>query len=221
MPAGYWLDWGGQFENLERASVRLGVIVPIVAIIIGALLVLALGSIAEAALVFACVPLALVGGALALLLRGMPFSISAAVGFIAVSGVATLNGLVLMQAIKARAGRGFATGAGGGVGDGSAAAGGSHHRARGDPRLRADGGGDRRGGGGSKAARHGGDRRADNGDAAHARRAADICSRDPSAAWGWFQQERSERVRRCGRSRSRVGVSVGMMIISSMPSCRP
>ena len=71
-------------------------------LLIGVLLFLALGSVAEALLVFACVPLALVGGALALLLRGMPFSISAAVGFIAVSGVATLNGLVLMQAIKAR-----------------------------------------------------------------------------------------------------------------------
>ena len=69
---------------------------------IGGLLYLALGSVREAALVFACVPLALVGGALALLLRGMPFSVSAAVGFIAVSGVATLNGLVLMQAIRER-----------------------------------------------------------------------------------------------------------------------
>jgi cobalt-zinc-cadmium resistance protein CzcA len=63
---------------------------------------MALGSFAEAGLVFACVPLALVGGALALVLRGMPFSVSAAVGFIAVSGVATLNGLVLMQAIRER-----------------------------------------------------------------------------------------------------------------------
>ncbi|MET0180763.1 MAG: efflux RND transporter permease subunit, partial [Novosphingobium sp.] len=91
----------GQFENLQRASARLLVIVPLVFLLIGVLLFLALGSIAEAALVFAVVPMALVGGALALLLRGMPFSISAAVGFIAVSGVATLNGLVLMQSIKA------------------------------------------------------------------------------------------------------------------------
>ncbi len=87
---------------MERASARLAVIVPIVFLLIGVLLFLALGSVAEAALVFAGVPLALVGGALALLLRGMPFSISAAVGFIAVSGVATLNGLVLMQSINAR-----------------------------------------------------------------------------------------------------------------------
>ncbi|MFT3725453.1 MAG: CusA/CzcA family heavy metal efflux RND transporter [Hyphomonadaceae bacterium] len=101
-PPGGWLDWGGQFENLERATARLALIVPLVFLLIGVLLFLALGTASEAALVFAGVPLALVGGALALLARGMPFSISAAVGFIAVSGVATLNGLVLMQAIKQR-----------------------------------------------------------------------------------------------------------------------
>ena len=76
--------------------------IPIVFLLIGSLLYMALGTVREAALVFACVPLALVGGALALLVRGMPFSVSAAVGFIAVSGVATLNGLVLMQAIRER-----------------------------------------------------------------------------------------------------------------------
>ncbi|MEG3149609.1 CusA/CzcA family heavy metal efflux RND transporter [Sphingomonas sp. ZT3P38] len=102
VPPGSWLEWGGQFENLERASARLLLIVPLVVLVIGVLLFLALGSVAEAGLVFAGVPLALVGGALALLLRGMPFSISAAVGFIAVSGVATLNGLVLMQSIRQR-----------------------------------------------------------------------------------------------------------------------
>jgi cobalt-zinc-cadmium resistance protein CzcA len=101
-PAGGWLDWGGQFENLERASARLALIVPIVFLTIGLLLVVALRSWKDAALVFAGVPLALVGGALALALRGMPLSISAAVGFIAVSGVATLNGLVLMQAMRLR-----------------------------------------------------------------------------------------------------------------------
>ncbi|MES3029050.1 MAG: CusA/CzcA family heavy metal efflux RND transporter [Pseudomonadota bacterium] len=102
LPVGYRLDWGGQFENLQRAEQRLGLVIPVVFLLIGVLLFMALGSFAEAGLVFACVPLALVGGALALLLRGMPFSVSAAVGFIAVSGVATLNGLVLMQAIRER-----------------------------------------------------------------------------------------------------------------------
>lgn len=102
LPAGVYLDWGGQFENLQRAEQRLAIVVPVVFVLIGLLLFMALGSFAEAGLVFACVPLALVGGALALLVRGMPFSVSAAVGFIAVSGVATLNGLVLMQAIRER-----------------------------------------------------------------------------------------------------------------------
>jgi cobalt-zinc-cadmium resistance protein CzcA len=107
-PTAGWLDWGGQFENLQRASARLGLIVPIVFLTIGVLLFWALRSVKDAALVFAGVPLALVGGALTLALRGMPFSISAAVGFIAVSGVATLNGLVLMQAIQERLAHGAA-----------------------------------------------------------------------------------------------------------------
>jgi heavy metal efflux system protein len=102
LPTGVYLDWGGQFENLKRAEQRLAIVIPIVFVMIAILLFMALGSLSEAALVFACVPLALVGGALALLLRGMPFSVSAAVGFIAVSGIATLNGLVLMQAIRER-----------------------------------------------------------------------------------------------------------------------
>jgi len=106
-PPSGWLDWGGQFENLQRAATRLALIVPIVFLTIAILLVLALRSWKDAALVFAGVPLALVGGALTLALRGMPLSISAAVGFIAVSGVATLNGLVLMQAIRERTASGL------------------------------------------------------------------------------------------------------------------
>ncbi|WP_269717191.1 efflux RND transporter permease subunit [Caulobacter sp. NIBR2454] len=109
LPAGVRLEWGGQFENLKRAEQRLGLVIPVVFVLIGLLLFMALGSVAEAGLVFACVPLALIGGALALVLRGMPFSVSAAVGFIAVSGVATLNGLVLMQAIRERLDRGVAS----------------------------------------------------------------------------------------------------------------
>ena len=87
LPPGVRLTWGGQFENLKRAEQRLGLVIPIVFVLIGVLLFMALGSFSEAGLVFACVPLALIGGALALLMRGMPFSVSAAVGFIAVSGV--------------------------------------------------------------------------------------------------------------------------------------
>lgn len=100
LPAGVTLAWGGQFENLARAESKLALLLPIVFIGILLLLRLALGGIREALLVFCCVPLALTGGVLALWLREMPFSVSAAVGFIAVSGVATLNGLVLLQAIE-------------------------------------------------------------------------------------------------------------------------
>lgn len=106
LPPGTWLGWGGQFENLQRAQARLAVIVPAVFVLIGVLLYFALGSVAEALLVFGCVPLALIGGVVAIALRGIPFSVSAAVGFIAVSGVATLNGLVLLQAIKERVAEG-------------------------------------------------------------------------------------------------------------------
>jgi cobalt-zinc-cadmium resistance protein CzcA len=108
LPTGSWLGWGGQFENLQRAQARLALIVPGVFVLIAILLYFALGSVSQAALVFGCVPLALVGGAFALFLRGMPFSVTAAVGFIAVSGVATLNGLVLMQAIRERVASGVA-----------------------------------------------------------------------------------------------------------------
>lgn len=100
LPPGVRIEWGGQIENLKRAEARLSIVIPAVGILIFLLLFMALGSVAEASVVFACVPLALVGGAITLLFRGMPFSISAAVGFIAVSGVATLNGLVLMQSIR-------------------------------------------------------------------------------------------------------------------------
>lgn len=96
---GVWLTWGGQFENLERARSRLMVVVPACFVLIIVLLYSAVGSWRAAAVVFTGVPLALIGGILALWLRGLPFSISAAVGFIALSGVAVLNGLVMMEAI--------------------------------------------------------------------------------------------------------------------------
>ena len=99
IPSGSWLEWGGQFKNLESASDRLAVVVPAVFVLIFALLYAALGTAPRALMVFSAVPLALTGGVLALALRGMPFSISAAVGFIALSGVAVLNGLVMLTSI--------------------------------------------------------------------------------------------------------------------------
>ncbi|HEX8520678.1 MAG TPA: efflux RND transporter permease subunit, partial [Tepidisphaeraceae bacterium] len=98
--AGNWLDWGGQFENLVAARRRLSVVVPICFVLIFMLLLAALGSAKQALLVFSGVPLALTGGVVALWLREMPFSISAAVGFIALSGVAVLNGLVMITFIN-------------------------------------------------------------------------------------------------------------------------
>jgi cobalt-zinc-cadmium resistance protein CzcA len=100
LPAGYWMTWGGQFENLEAARQRLSIVVPACFLVIFLLLMSALGSARDAMLVFSAVPLALSGGVLALWLRGIPFSVSAAVGFIALSGIAVLNGLVMLTFIK-------------------------------------------------------------------------------------------------------------------------
>jgi cobalt-zinc-cadmium resistance protein CzcA len=100
LPAGYWITWGGQFENLAVARQRLMLVVPGCFFLIFLLLYGALGSVRDALLVFSAVPLALTGGIAALWLRGMPFSVSAAVGFIALSGVAVLNGLVMLTFIK-------------------------------------------------------------------------------------------------------------------------
>jgi cobalt-zinc-cadmium resistance protein CzcA len=102
LPPGAWLAWGGQFENLQSAQKRLGLVVPICFAAIFALLWGALGSWKAAGAVFSAVPLALAGGVFALAVRGMPFSITAAVGFIALSGVAVLNGLVMLTSIQSR-----------------------------------------------------------------------------------------------------------------------
>ncbi|KQN82883.1 cation transporter [Sphingomonas sp. Leaf67] len=100
LPTGMYTAWGGTFESLQSARLRLLIVVPICFVAIYALLFMALGSFASAGIVFSAVPMALAGGVFALLLRGIPFSITAAVGFIALSGVAVLNGLVMMSAIR-------------------------------------------------------------------------------------------------------------------------
>ncbi len=100
LPAGIFLEWGGQFENLASARDRLMLVVPACFALILLLLYAALGSARDAGIVFSSIPLALVGGVAALMLRGMPFSISAAVGFIALSGIAVLNGLVMVTSIQ-------------------------------------------------------------------------------------------------------------------------
>ncbi|WP_368563952.1 efflux RND transporter permease subunit [Pseudoxanthomonas sp. UTMC 1351] len=106
VPAGYWVDYGGTFEQLISASQRLSIVVPVTLAIIFGLLFAAFGSAKDAAIVFSGVPLALTGGVAALALRGIPLSISAGVGFIALSGVAVLNGLVMIAFIRKLQGQG-------------------------------------------------------------------------------------------------------------------
>ncbi len=100
VPTGYWIDYGGTFEQLISAGQRLSVVVPVTLAIIFALLFMAFGSAKDAIIVFSGVPLALTGGVVALMMRGIPLSISAGVGFIALSGVAVLNGLVMIAFIR-------------------------------------------------------------------------------------------------------------------------
>ena len=102
LPPGYWIDYGGSFEQLISASQRLQIVVPAALLVIFVLLMTAFGSARDAALVFTGVPMALTGGVAALWLRDLPLSISAVVGFIALSGVAVLNGLVMLSFIRER-----------------------------------------------------------------------------------------------------------------------
>ena len=99
-PDGYYFEFGGQFKNLVEAKQRLAIVVPLALGLIFALIFLSFGSLRQAALIFLCVPLAGTGGIFALWLRGMPFTISAAVGFIALSGIAVLNGIMLISFIN-------------------------------------------------------------------------------------------------------------------------
>jgi cobalt-zinc-cadmium resistance protein CzcA len=100
IPAGYWTSWGGQFEQLQSASQRLRIVVPAALALVMLLLFAMFGNLKDGLLVFSGIPFALTGGLAALAMRGIPLSISAAVGFIALSGVAVLNGLVLIAAIR-------------------------------------------------------------------------------------------------------------------------
>lgn len=97
LPTGYYYTYGGTFENLQKASARLMIVVPLALLLIFFLLYLTFRSVKEAALIFTAIPMSAIGGVLALLLRGMPFSISAGIGFIALFGVAVLNGIVLVS----------------------------------------------------------------------------------------------------------------------------
>ena len=100
LPPGYWIEYGGTYQNLQSASQRLALVIPVTLALIIGLLIMALGSIRDALIIFSSVPLALSGGIAALILRDISFSISAAVGFIALSGIAVLNGLVMVAFIR-------------------------------------------------------------------------------------------------------------------------
>lgn len=100
IPAGYWTDWGGTFEQLESATQRLQIVVPVALLLVFSLLFAMFNNVKDGVLVFTGIPFALTGGVVALWLRGIPLSISAAVGFIALSGVAVLNGLVMISFIR-------------------------------------------------------------------------------------------------------------------------
>ncbi|TAL31722.1 MAG: CusA/CzcA family heavy metal efflux RND transporter [Phenylobacterium sp.] len=102
LPTGSYLQWGGQYENLQAATQRLSIVVPLCFLAIFVILFMALGGVARALAVFAAIPLGLAGGVFALALTGITFSISAAVGFIVLAGVAVLNGLVVMSSIRQR-----------------------------------------------------------------------------------------------------------------------
>jgi heavy metal efflux system protein len=97
LPNGYYFEWGGNFKNLERAKERLVFLGPIALIVIMMMIFTAFKSFLQTAIIFACVPMALVGGVLGLIINGLPFSVSAGVGFIALSGIAVLNGVVLVS----------------------------------------------------------------------------------------------------------------------------
>jgi cobalt-zinc-cadmium resistance protein CzcA len=97
LPSGYYIEWGGSFKNLEKAKERLTIVVPLALILVFIMIYMAFGSIIQTLIIFGCIPMALAGGVLGLMVNGLDFSISAAVGFIALSGIAVLNGVVLVS----------------------------------------------------------------------------------------------------------------------------
>ena len=100
LPSGYFIRYGGAFENLERASNRLQTVVPIALLLIFVLIYFALKSLPQTLMIYIAIPMATIGGVVALWLRDMPFSISAGVGFIVLFGVAVLNGLVMISGLN-------------------------------------------------------------------------------------------------------------------------
>ena len=107
LPQGYVIDWGGQFENLQRAQLRLAIVVPLVLLLVFVLLYFSMKRLRDVLIIYSGIPFAAVGAILALWWRGIPFSVSAAVGFIALTGIAVLNGQILIEAVREYTGRGL------------------------------------------------------------------------------------------------------------------
>ncbi len=108
LPEGYVIEWGGQFENLERAQTRLAIVVPAVLVLVFILLFLSMKNLRDVLIIYTGIPFAAIGAIFALWLRDIPFSVSAAVGFIALAGIAVLNGQILVEAVREHSGRGLA-----------------------------------------------------------------------------------------------------------------
>lgn len=108
LPPGYYMEWGGNFKNLSEAKSRLYILGPVALLLVVLMIYAAFRNLFETALIFLCVPFALIGGVVALMLGGMPFSVSAGVGFIALSGIAVLNGVVLVNYFNELRARGLA-----------------------------------------------------------------------------------------------------------------
>jgi hypothetical protein len=134
LPEGYWIEWGGAFENQQRAMARLAVIVPLTIGLIFILLYTAFNSLAHAALIIANVPFAVIGGVFGLAITGQYVSVPSAIGFIAVFGVAMLNGIVLVSFLNDRRRQGFSIREAVREGRGAAPAAGADDRLGGDPR---------------------------------------------------------------------------------------
>lgn len=108
LPEGYVIEWGGQFENLQRAQLRLAIVVPAVLLLVFVLLFFSMKRLRDVLIIYSGIPFAAVGGVVALWWRGIPFSVSAAVGFIALAGIAVLNGQILIEAVREYSARGLA-----------------------------------------------------------------------------------------------------------------
>ena len=199
LPVGYYTTYGGAFENLVEAKKRLVVVVPLALLLILLLLYFAFGSLKLSLLVFSAVPLSAIGGVFALAGRGMPFSISAGVGFIALFGVAVLNGIVLISEFEHLAKNGLKdVGRTHPAGHGDPLASGADDRQRGLARLPAHGPEQRCRCGSATSLGHGGHRRPAHRHAAHALRASRACTCWRSASSEERRDEGSEARR--GRS---------------------